>query len=266
MSEVARIFVGSSPNGHCAENQMVFEYSLKKHSSIPVEIIWMELSDDPKSFWNGWNSVNYSTPFSAFRYGIPAFCDYRGRAIYCDDDQLWLADVAELWRQNIPDGKIVLTKGPHYPDRTCVSLWDCEEAGKYFPRLDSIKRSPTLYKEIEAFLSVNYHRLCQQFEGDWNNFDGEDKDIQDIKLLHFTNMATNPGIKAAYKRLIKENHWYDGPIEEHNRKDVEDLFFIYLEEAKQNGYILEDYIPSKKINYNKLTQKNYRANNGWDNR
>lgn len=264
--EKVRVFVGSCPNGGCAENQMVFEYSLRKHSSVPVEIVWMRLSDDPTSFWHGWNTVNYSTPFSAFRYGIPEYCEFKGKAIYCDDDQLWLSDVAKLWDQTIPKGKVVLTKGPHYPNRTCVSLWNCEEARKYFPPIALLKESPILYKQLEAFLSQNYSMLCAPFIGDWNNFDGEDKGIQDIDLIHYTNMATNPGISEAKKRLNGDTHWYDGPTEEHARKDIVELFLRYMEEAKSSGYSVQQYIPGKKINYKKLSQEGYKANNGWDRR
>jgi hypothetical protein len=99
----------------------------------------------------------------------------------------------------------------------------------------------------------------------WNCFDGEDLNINDIKLLHLTDMSTNPAINLAIKRLKgQSNHWYDGPIREHPRQDIVDLWYSYYNEALNNGYNLKDYIPEDIISLQKQTQISYKANNGWD--
>lgn len=261
MDQPIRVFVGTDVNGGCAECQMVFEYSLRKHASVPVDLTWMAISDDPKSFWSGWNTSRWSTPFSGFRYGIAEYCNYEGKAIYNDDDQLWLTDPLELWNETIEDpfvmtGKILSNK----EIRHCVSLIDCQKFSLVAPPASRRKENAN-FCETYKTLTFPHTKIIDRA---WNNYDGEDQDIDDIKLLHFTDMATNPGIKLAIKRLGSQApHWYDGPIREHRRKDVEDVFTKYYNEAIEAGYKVDDYVGTKKIDYKKQTQGGYKANNGW---
>ena len=125
MSERIRIFVGTPANSEDLECQAVYAWSLKKHHpQDDVDITWMMLSRDPNSFWysnpqakpkQGINTFGWATPFSGMRFMIPAACDFKGKAIYCDSDQMWIADVAELWNQPIPDGKVKLIHYTHIP-------------------------------------------------------------------------------------------------------------------------------------------------------
>lgn len=262
MTDPIKVYVGTDVNGGCAECQMVFEYSLRKHSSRPVEITWMKISDDPASFWYGWNTKFWSTPFSGFRYGIPEHCNFKGKAIYCDDDQLWLRDPAELWDiqiegDNIMTGKLL----PNGEIRHCVSLWDCEKAKSVLPPIERRKQNPQ-FTEIMKRLTFP---KTQIMDGNWNNYDGENEPIENIKLLHFTDMSTNPGVKLAVKRLGGQaDHWYNGVIREHRRKDVEDVFYQYYQEALDAGYSVADYVGNKRIVYEKQSQENYHARNGYD--
>ena len=50
MKDVIKLFVGCAPNGEDAESQMVLEYTARKHSSLPIDIVWMKHSNDPNSF------------------------------------------------------------------------------------------------------------------------------------------------------------------------------------------------------------------------
>ena len=79
-------------------------------------------------------------------------------------------------------------------------------------------------------------------------------------------MSTQPHFKYAFPRLEKDGkqHWYDGPVRDHRRKDVVETFDKYYNEALNDGMKVEDYIPSKWIDYHKLSQKDYRAANGFD--
>src|SRR5262245_61554152 len=95
VAEAIRIFVGCSGNNEDLEFQSVLHYSLEKHASQPLDITWMRLSRDPDSFWfsnpqkkEGWRTEGWATPFSALRWGIPAVCNFEGRAIYMDLDKI----------------------------------------------------------------------------------------------------------------------------------------------------------------------------------
>ena len=46
MSDAVRIFIGTSANGEDAEAEMVYEYSLRKNASVPIEITWMRQTRD----------------------------------------------------------------------------------------------------------------------------------------------------------------------------------------------------------------------------
>lgn len=271
MNEI-RFFIGTDANGGCAECNMVLEYSIKKHCSVPYTITRMAISDDPESYWHGWNTSTWSTPFSGFRYGIAEYCNFEGHAIYCDDDQLFLQDPVNLW--NIKDGMnqndwLTGKKLLSGEIRHCVSVINCE-AWK-----DNKVISPTtvtndkiMAKQYPGF--VDYMKattiplVTKIMDGKWNNFDGEDQKLEDIGLLHLTDMSTNPGVHMAIKRLGDQSkHWYDGPLRQHPREDVITKFQQYYNEALNSGMRVEDYLPEKMINYNKQSQRDYKANNGW---
>lgn len=256
-----RIFVGTDANGGCAEAQMVYEHSLRKRSSLPIELHWMKISKDPNSFWYGWNTDRWSTPFSGFRYGIAAACDFKGKAIYTDDDMVWLHDPAELWNMEIPDDKIMTGKKLRNGEiRHCVSLIDCAK-WEDFPPVQRRKGNDDFVETMKRLTIPMTHII----DDAWNCYDGEDKNIEDIKLLHLTAMSSNPAIALAVRRLGDQSkHWYDGPIVPHRRRDIVELFIKEYEDALADGYSVADYIPNELVDYTKQSQVGYKANNGWD--
>jgi hypothetical protein len=262
-TEPIKVFVGCAPNGEDAESMMVLEYSIKKHCSMPVEIVWMMISDNPESYWYGWDSSGWATPFSAFRCGIPEYCDFRGQAIYMDSDVMVLADLAELW--NAPwtsDTAIVQSRGRW---RLCVCKFHNERCrdNPAWPRVAQFKRHKNLYGRVYHLISVSDH-LRQDFGTEWNNFDGEDnQSLQDIKLLHYTDMASQPHLKYAIPRLKNQGmtHWYDGELRPHSRPDVVDLFDNLYHEALLHGYNVDNYIPKNKVMFQKHSLKGWNFKN-----
>jgi hypothetical protein len=261
ITEPIKVFVGCAPNGEDAESMMVLEYSIKKHCSMPVDIVWMMISDDPESFWYGWDSSGWATPFSAFRCGIPEYCDFRGQAIYMDSDMMVLADLAELW--NNPwesDTAIVQARGSW---RLCVCKFHNERCrdNPAWPRVAQIKKYPDLYGRVYRLIS-DTDSLRQEFGTAWNNLDGEnDTPLSEIKILHYTDMSSQPQLKYAIPRLEREGkkHWFDGQVKQHKRADVQELFDTLYQEAIQNGYNVEDYLPKRSydINYKKASLTNW---------
>jgi len=250
------LFVGCSPNGEDAESQMVLEYTAKKNSSLPVNIHWMKHSDNSDSFWHGWKSGSWATPFSGFRWGIPEFCGFAGQAIYMDSDMIVLGDLAELW--NIPwnDNAIVMGKGGW---RFCVSKWNCARAAAVLPKVKIIRTTPHAHRELVRQLP-KHPQLQQTIDRQWNNFDGETDNIEDIKVLHYTNMSTQMHLKYAIPRLQAKGrcHWFDGTLSQHPRKDIVELFDTLYHEAIDAGYHVTQYETERWIPYEKASQKNYR--------
>jgi hypothetical protein len=240
-----RVFVGCAPSHEDIESQAVLEWSLRKHASEPVEIEWMKLSRDPASFWfsdgagRGWNTSQWATPFSGFRWAVPAFCGFEGRAIYCDSDVIFLADVAGLWRQPMARGTVALAKGGG-SWRYCVSLWNCAASREHMRSLDWLRAEPTAHRQMVDYFARR-PGLTESFAGDWNCLDGEGHpDLLDgrLKALHYTDMSCQPQLRHALPRLARagQRHWYNGKVRRHPRPDVEALFDALLAEAEANGY------------------------------
>lgn len=230
-----RIFVGCAPNHEDAESQAVLEHSIRKHASMPVDITWMKLSRDPESPFSGWHTELWPTPFSGFRWAIPALCEFHGRAIYMDSDIIVMGDIAELWNMEFLPGKHVIAKSHN---RLCVSLWDCEGLAGIWPTLNWLRAHADNHGAMRR-LMTNTKGIVQPFPDTdkWNCFDGEDEDdlyAPHIKAIHYTAMRHQPHLPHAIGRLEKEErrHWFDGKPEPHWRPDLMYLFYQLLGEAR----------------------------------
>jgi len=243
-----RIFVGCAANWEDAESQAVLEYTLRKHASEPLEITWMKLSRDPESpFFSdiaggGWNTSQWPTPFSGLRWAVPELCDFEGRAIYVDSDFIFLADVAELWRQAFMPGKAIIAK-TH--GRLCLSMWDCARAKKFIPPLSALRPLRSNHQDMQTRIRQNA-QLVQVFKNEWNCLDGEgyaDLNNPEIKAIHYTSMSHQPHLPRAVARLKEHGvgHWFDGEVRRHWRDDICELFDKLLNEAISAGYSPERY-------------------------
>jgi len=258
-----RVFVGCACNHDDLESQAVLEWSIRKHASEDVAITWMQLSRDSNSPWSGWRTENWATPFSGFRWAIPEVCGFAGKAIYTDSDVIFLADIAELWNQELAPGKVVLAKGGG-SWRYCVSLWDCKEAHGHIAPLARLKDNPHSHQEMCGYYAKNRH-LTQSFEGDWNCLDGEGHtNLRDgsLKALHYTDMSSQPQLRYALPRLKAEGrkHWFNGKTRPHPRRDVEALFDATLDEARVNGFNHERYADVPRYgDFRKASMAGYRS-------
>ena len=256
-----RIFVGCA-SGDDIESQAVLEYTLRLHASQPFEITWMQQSRDPSSPFHGWRTETWSTPFSGFRWAVPELCNFEGRAIYMDSDCIVMADIAELWNQRIQPGKCVLAKGAENW-RFCVSLWGCSSARPLMMPINLLKATPGAHQTmISQFV---HSKAVLPFKGNWNCIDGEDyADLNDpdIKVIHYSSENTQPHLLYAVPRLAKEgrDHWFDGRVERHWRKDIEALFDKMLSAAKAAGFDPENYQPAQPFgSYRIASHKNYHS-------
>jgi hypothetical protein len=249
MTDAVKVFVGCDPNGSDLEQMMVLEYSLRKNASLPIEIHWMQLSRDPKNPWfssparkQGWRTETWSTPFSGFRWAIPATCGYQGRAIYMDTDILVLCDIADVWNMDIKPGKIVAARAHVDSWLSCVMLWDCDAARAYIPTEDVLSADPHSHRDIKKYFA-RHPELIQPLDPTYNCIDGEGLPVDDIRILHYSDMGTQFSHQYSVSRLAREGreHWFDGEILPHPRKDLALLFDSYLHGALAAGYTLDSY-------------------------
>lgn len=267
-NDAIRVFVGCDPNNCDLEQMMVLDYSIHKHTSVPVEIVWMQLSRDPNSYWysnpetgEGWNTTKWDTPFSGFRWAIPEYCNYSGRAIYMDADVVILDDLAKLWQHPISGQSIVAAKTNADMTRLCTCIWDCEKAQGVVPVIEQLRKNPDSHKEMMKRLKKR-KKLIEPYLESYNCVDGEDLAIEDIKILHYSDMGTQFSHKYAIPRVKKEGieHWFDGEIMTHPRQDLSEVFDKYYNDALAAGYNLNDYRVTPFGSFPKKSQQGYIGN------
>jgi hypothetical protein len=235
-SDPVRIFIGTSSNGEDAKIEMAYEHSLRSNTDREVQITWMRQTTDPDSFWHGWNDMNWSTPFSGYRWGIPEACGFEGKAIYTDCDMINMRDIGELMDLSIPDDKMMLARdGKRFGGKEfCVILFDCAKFNGRIAPVEQWKDIVTAHHQyIELFIKQN---LVGWLDPRWNSHDG---DTDEIWQLHYTHMPTQPWAPA----------WFTGEAQNHPRPDLVDVFHDAYQAALDAGYKLEDYAVNRGVNY-----------------
>lgn len=220
-----RLFIGTSSNGEDRVSEAVYEYTLRKNASEELDIVWMRQTHDKTSFWHGFDTHNWPTPFSGYRWAIPEYCNFQGRAIYTDEDMINFRDIKELWDVDLGDKPLGARKGTRFGGHEfCVTVIDCAKF-KGFNPAEEQRRDPVFHQKCIQFFSGNT-KLVHEIDPRWNCLDGENRDVQNIWQLHWTSMPTQPWEPA----------WFTGQTAEHPRKDLVDLFWFFVEEANKNGY------------------------------
>jgi hypothetical protein len=221
MKSPIRIFIGSSPKNSIEE--AVFRYTLLKTTSTPLEIYVMDGSTgSARNLSTGevkelptdvCDRIPGATAFSMARWAIPQWCDYQGRAIYCDSDQLAIADIAELWNYDLgesPFGAVPVKQAKcykHYIQDSMgqflqtdeafylasVMLIDCAKVKWSLSDLvDLIDRNtvslPNLMYLGEQFRSY-YQISVAALPSEWNHLDYQDSES---KIVHFTDLTSQP--------------------------------------------------------------------------
>jgi hypothetical protein len=210
-----KIFVGTSKNGEDTQAEMALSYSLNFHSSVPLDIHFMRNTDDPQNPVGGFKDYTWWTPFTNLRWAIPEVCDFKGRAIYMDVDQLNFRDINDLYTMDLHGAPLACRK-----DRTCVIVFDNEKMKEHLLPISQIRERPNYGNEI-------YKKMCAlacPMDPRWNCLDGEKRPISDIWHLHFTRMETQPWKPAwGFEKGIK--HF------EHDRKDLVSAWYYFRNEA-----------------------------------
>lgn len=90
-----RVFIGWDQREPIAYD--VAKFSLGRHASIPVEVTPIKLDDlrAQKLYWRPEDPLA-TTDFTYSRFLTPALAGYKGWALFCDCDFLFLGDIAGL--------------------------------------------------------------------------------------------------------------------------------------------------------------------------
>jgi hypothetical protein len=170
-----RIFLGTERGQFRAEQ--IFLWSIDKHRD-PTRIYEIFLLRDLQGFKRGF----WLTGFTNYRFAIPEFAGFDGRAIYNDADQIYLTDPAELFDQEMGKAGFLSIN-----DRdTSVMLIDCKRMAEAWNAHD-VRRLNR--KKLEA--RARQAGLWGDLDDGWNARDSEYTPGRS-KLVHFTTLHTQP--------------------------------------------------------------------------
>jgi lipopolysaccharide biosynthesis glycosyltransferase len=110
-----RIFIGYDGVEAVAYHTLV--QSIMEHTKEPVSITPIKLSMLP--MYTRERNTKQSNEFSFTRFLVPYLCNYEGHAIFIDCDQMFRADVSELWNL-IEESKSVQVVKHDYTPKTQV--------------------------------------------------------------------------------------------------------------------------------------------------
>jgi hypothetical protein len=127
-----RIFLGTQPEQYRAERVFFWSIEHVRDPSRVYEIYLMKRMPGYRRTWL-WN-----TGFTNYRFAIPYYAGYRGRAIYNDVDQTYHADPAELFDTDMGDHAVLAVSRTD----TSVMLMDCERMAKFW----TLEKAQTLRK------------------------------------------------------------------------------------------------------------------------
>lgn len=192
--ETIRVMIGTEPAQRVP--QIVLEHSIRTHTSGPVDVCFVQ---QPGKRVGG-------TKFGFVRFLVPSLCDYRGRAIYLDADQLVLSDLrslhdaldAERAIGVVHDLEGTFGGAPVEPrNETSVMVLDCARLSAWnpetlFERVVPNRATPGAgeisYRDFMRLAWVDPATI-QHLDPRWNHYNVV---RDDTKLVHFSHVREQP--------------------------------------------------------------------------
>jgi mitochondrial fission protein ELM1 len=175
-----RIYLGTQPAQFRAERVFLWSIEQVRDPSRIYEIYVMrELVGFDRSRW--------TTGFTNYRFAIPEFAGRKGKAIWNDVDQIYLADPAGLFDLDMGDHGF-LAIAPDDKVDTAVMLLDCSRMVEVWS-LDEARRGRKKSLINKAMAVPGLHGLL---DVEWHARDLKDFDRERTKLLHYTTLHTQP--------------------------------------------------------------------------
>ncbi len=192
-----RIFLGSEASQFRPERVLVWSVEAVRDPSRVYEIHLMkELA--------GFDRRGWTTGFTNYRFAIAHFAGGRGRAIYNDEDQIYLTDPAELFDLEMGGhGYLAIA-----PTESSVMLIDCERMARVW----SLAEAKHASKKAILRRSLAMPGVYGPLDGGWNARDGEYVEGRS-HLLHYTTLHTQPWRPSPDRFVYDENPlaylWHD---------------------------------------------------------
>jgi lipopolysaccharide biosynthesis glycosyltransferase len=186
-----KIFIGW--DSRFPEPALVLEYSLKKHSSIPLDINFLKYEELD---FNREPDPLASTEFTYTRFLVPHLCGFKGKAIFMDNDMLCFNDIKELDDLSMEGLTLRVVKHDHKP-LTTTKMYGTPQTS--YPRknwsslmlMDCSKLTIWTKRVVETASGAYLHRfedILDENIGDidsvWNSLDMMD---DKTKIIHYTD-------------------------------------------------------------------------------
>jgi lipopolysaccharide biosynthesis glycosyltransferase len=173
--------------GYDSHEDITFEvakYSLLKYASVPVEVIPLKRPElQARGIYTRTQDPKQSTEFTYCRFFVPYLQNYKGWAMFVDDDFLWTKDIAKLLDM-VDDSKALMcvqhdykptvnTKlagraQSCYPRKNWSSmvLWNCGHPANEPVKLELINREGGAY--LHRFSWIEDDNLIGEIPFEWN--------------------------------------------------------------------------------------------------
>ncbi|MCG8591900.1 MAG: mitochondrial fission ELM1 family protein [Proteobacteria bacterium] len=192
-----RIFLGTEPSQYRAERVFLWSIEQVRDPSRRYEISFLsELA--------GFDRRGWTTGFTNYRFAIPHLCGNRGRAIYNDEDQIYLADPAELFDLEMEEHGYLSIE----PGDTSVMLVHCERMADVW----TLARAQGETKKALHARARQVPGLHGELAPEWNARDAEYRAGRS-KCLHYTTLHTQPWrpfpSRFSYRDIPEARLWHE---------------------------------------------------------
>jgi bisphosphoglycerate-dependent phosphoglycerate mutase family 1 len=221
---VLQVIIGTQPNQYLAER--VLEYSIRKSASKPVQI--RRVHQDQESVGG--------TRFGFVRFMVPSLCEFQGRAIYLDADQVVLGDIHELaeeLQQPFAVGLVHKLEGTfagkpvEARNETSVMVLDCDQLSAWNPEKifdpvvpngADLEAGQIHYRDFMRLAWLDRASI-QEIDSRWNHYNMV---RSDTKLVHFSHVREQPWKRPGHPFMRFWDRWLAETIAagELSRSDV----------------------------------------------
>lgn len=167
--EPVRVFVGYDDRSPLSYN--VMRHSLERHGGLGIQVKGLFIKQLPITRQG-------ATEFTYSRFLVPWLCDYKGFAVFCDQDQVVTSDIAELV-ESVRNGSsdVYVNKAQVEFEWPSVMVFNCEKCTTLTP--DYVQNNKWLF-------SFEWASEVGSFSPEWNHPVGMKSAMKNTKLYHFT--------------------------------------------------------------------------------
>lgn len=215
-NDACRVFIGYDPAESVAA--YVLAHSIQVRASIPVSFTFINRGQLKREFTRPRGEKD-STEFSISRFLTPWLCGFEGWSLFVDCDEIFLADITELWELRDENFVVQVVKHNHVPKETVKFLGQPQSA--YDKKnwssvmLFNNPRCRALTPEyVNAASGLDLHQFkwlgsdleIGSLPMDWNHLVEVQEHIDNPKILHYT--LGGPYFQRTANCGYAETWWY----------------------------------------------------------